>query len=264
MRDFEAACTSAGVLVVDFAQAVYKMTGLAELIAQGKDQQVVSRMRVVEESRSSARAIMIDAAEDFERKATPITGLPELLDRFSTRLAAAADMPLTLLMGQSPGGLNATGESDIRFFYDRIRAAQERTLREPIERVCKILFRALGITEPESWSIHFRPLWQPTDAEQATARYTQAQTDQIYITNGVVSAEEIALARFGSEDGSFATVIDFKARELLEPAAPPPAQLESENADPADVPEAGRLGARLPDVEEAELVDRADRARRNG
>lgn len=259
LRDFNTACSAAGILVADFAQAVFKMKGLAEVVAQDKDAVVAARMAAVELSRSVARAILIDAEEDFKRETTSLSGLPEMLDRFQVRLAAAADMPLTLLMGQSPAGLNATGESDIRFFYDRVKAMQERKLRKPIERVVKIILAALGEKEPESWSIHFHPLWQPTDAEQATARYTQAQSDAIYIANGVVSPEEIALARFGSDEYSFNTPIDFKARELLEPAAPQPIQIGA-----GDAPDADAMGDRLPDVEEAELVDRADRRTREG
>ncbi len=33
-------------------------------------------------------------------------------------------MPVTILMGQSPAGMNATGESDFRWHYDRIKSRQ--------------------------------------------------------------------------------------------------------------------------------------------
>lgn len=219
LRDFNVGFNSAAILLNDFAQAVFKMRGLAELVAMDNrqaDKTVAARMAAVELSRSTARAILIDAeGEEFERKQTPLSGLPELLDRFANRLAAAADMPLTLLMGQSPAGLNATGESDIRFFYDRIAAAQKRKLKGPIERVCQMLMRVEG-EEPDSWSVNFHPLWQPTENEQATARKTQAETDAIYIANEVLHPEEVALSRFGGEEFSFETQVDFDARAELD------------------------------------------------
>lgn len=238
LRNFNMSWSSAGILVQDFAQAVFKMKGLAELVGlnnQDGDNTVKARMRAVELSRSTARAVLIDAEEEFERKQTPVSGLPELLDRFATRLAAAAGYPLELLMAQPPSGLNADGNSGLRFYYDSVKSTQIRKLLPPIERFIKILFRACGADEPPSWSVWFAPLWQPTEAEQATARKTQAETDAIYITNGVVSAEEIAINRFKSEVFSFATVIDFEAREALEPAAAGPAkteqQIEKEKAE---------------------------------
>lgn len=229
LSDFNVSWGAAGILVADFAQAVFKIKGLADLFAMDKDEIVRARMQAVELSRSTARAILIDAEEDFDRKQTPVNGLPELLQMFSTRLAAAADMPLTLLMGQSPGGLNATGESDIRFFYDRVKAKQNIVLRPAIEKLAQIVMLSMG-KEPEDWSIEFRPLWQPTEAEQATARFTQAQTDAIYISNGVLSPEEVAASRFGGDGYSFDTIVDFAAREELE--APPMPEEAPEEVPP--------------------------------
>ena len=43
--------------------------------------------------------------------------------------AGAADIPVTRLLGQSPAGLSATGDSDTRNYYDMIAARQELDLR---------------------------------------------------------------------------------------------------------------------------------------
>lgn len=254
LLDFGMTWSAAAVLVQEFAQPIFKLKGLAELIAGDKDSVVQGRMQALAYSRSVVNTLLIDAEEEFKREQTPVTGLPELLDKFSVRLAAAADMPLTLLMGQSPAGLNATGESDIRFFYDRVRAGQERRLRPAIERVCKILFRSIG-AEPESWSVRFPPLWQPSDKEQADTRFVQAQTDAVYLQNGVVSPEEIALSRFSTDEFSYATQIDFAVREQLEA----PAQVAI-GGDP-ETPPPGKLPAAGADEVDAEIVDRAGAGR---
>ena len=215
LRDFNVSWGSAAVLLADFAQAVYKMKGLSELVSQDQGGQFKIRLEAMELARSTIRATLIDAEEEFERKQTPITGLPELLDRLASRLAAAADMPLTLLMGTSPGGMNATGDSDIRFFYDRIQCAQKRKLKPRIEYLTKVLLSTLG-GEPNSWSIAFNPLWQLSDQEQAAARKTQAESDAIYIANQVASPDDIARSRFGGDEYSYETMVDFEAREKME------------------------------------------------
>ncbi len=247
LADFNVSWASAGILVHDFAQPVFKIAGLAEAMAMDKDDLLKIRMRAVELSRSTARAVLIDATEDFKREQTPVAGLPELLDRFMSRLAAAADMPLTLLMGQSPGGLNATGDSDVRFFYDRVSSAQERDLRPALERLIRLILISMGGEEPDQWGVKFRPLWQATEKEQADARFVQAQTDQIYIVNDVVSPDEIAKNRFGGDQYSFQTSIDFDARERFEVAAPRPVQKPGEDPndepDPLEMPLGGKFGA---------------------
>lgn len=210
---------SAAVLMHDFAQAVFKIKNLADAVAEDRDDEIRLRTQAVELSRSVARAIIIDAEEEFERKQTPVTGLPELLDRFSSLLASAADMPLTLLMGTSPGGLNATGESDIRFFYDRVRSAQERRLKPHLERLVQIVLSSLGKKEPEQWCVKFRPLWQESKKDAAEARKLQAETDQIYVEMMAVSPNDIARSRFSGDGDSFATTVDFEERDKLEAEA---------------------------------------------
>ena len=127
--------------------------------------------------------------------------LPELIDRFNSRLASAADTPVTVLMGISPGGLNATGESDITLFDDRIEDEQTLEFQPAIEKVARLQMAARGMA-PEEWSIHFNPLHQKRDKEKAEERKLVAETDQIYFNMGGVAARKILEERFGGEEYS--------------------------------------------------------------
>ena len=84
----------------------------------------------MEMSRSILRAIALDAdGEDFERKSTPTSGMADLLRKVDEQLIAATDIPHTLLLGESPSGLGATGESEHRDFFSRIAHKQSGQLR---------------------------------------------------------------------------------------------------------------------------------------
>lgn len=218
---WNASTQGASLLMSDFAQAVYKVQGLAELVSKNP-QALVSKMVQTDMMRSIARAMIVDSSEDFERKATPMTGYPETMDRLAANVASAADQPLSLLFGQAPAGLNATGDSDIRFFYDRVASGQQEHLAPEL---CKLIEIELAIAGENpantNFSIRFKPLWQPTELETAQARFQQAQTDQIYIANSVVSPEEIAVSRFGGDQFSFETHVDFDARAAQDAAAAP-------------------------------------------
>lgn len=219
IADFQGAYSGAAHLTVDFAQAVFKIKGLAEMMAGDNDDAVRNRALAIDMSRSLAKAILIDSEEEFERKPTPLSGLADMLQRFEYRLAAAADMPVTLLMGCSPSGLNATGDSDIRFFYDRIKARQNKFLLPRIERLIRlIMLSADGPTkgvEPEDWKVQFCSLWQLSDTEQAANRKAQAETDCAYINAGVLTPEEVAASRFAGTKYSTETVIDLEARKQM-------------------------------------------------
>lgn len=233
LRDFNISWAAAGQLVHDFAQAVLKIEDLAEAISADGGKLFQKRIEGIALARSVVKMVVIDKEEEFKREQTPLAGLPDLLDRFATRLAAAADIPVTILFGEAPAGLNATGDSDIRGFYDRVDAIRDKKVIPALERMTELRLKATGKI-PDTWSIKGGALWQPTEKEQAEARYIQAQTDEIYINAQVASPEEIALARFGGDSYSFETTIDFEARKLLEIAAPKPVSKPGQdpNAEP--------------------------------
>lgn len=223
LSKFDMSWDATAALLHEFSIAVFGMKGLAELIALDKNEVVQNRIKAVNLSKSVINAILIDAeGETFERKQTPVTGLKELLEAFWNRLSAAAEMPVTVLAGMSPSGMNATGQSDFQGWYDTIEGIQEDDLMDPLEYITKAII--CGETrgkEPENWSCFFQPLNRPTVKEAAEARYIQAQTDQIYITQQVVTPEEIGTSRFGGEEYSFETIIDFDApREFMEKPEP--------------------------------------------
>jgi phage-related protein (TIGR01555 family) len=208
LRDFQVSWDSAAVLVQDFAQAVFKIKGLAELVANDQSAQLSTRMQLIDMSRSVVRAALIDSdGEEFSRVATPVTGLPELLEKFMLRMAAAAQIPVSVLMGQAPAGLNATGDSDMRWFYDRIAAMQERYLKPQVEALARIMFACkTGPTKgeiPDNWTVQFKPLYQLDETQQADVRLKQSTADGNYIDRGVLLPEEVAQSRFGS--GTFST-----------------------------------------------------------
>ena len=246
IRDFQALYDNVAQLMTDVSQAVYKVKGLAEILASAQgSQQFMARIQALDAARSSIRAMVLDTeGEEFERKGTPLGGIGEIIDKFMLRLAAAVELPVALLMGQSPAGLNATGDSDVRWFYDRMSSMQERELTPPLKRLCAMLFAAKqGPTNgrtPTKWQIVHRPLWQLDEKQQADMHLSQAQADALYIDRQVTTPEEIAKSRFGGAKYSMDTQIDMDARAALSaPAKPAVRQMPGTLSAPGKVPPAG-------------------------
>lgn len=213
MQQFNMSWQSAAHLMADSAQAVFKLKGLHAQIAANKTSEILQRMELVDMSRSVARAVLLDAEdEDFRRDTYSFGGVPDMLDKFTLRLAAAARMPVSLLMGQAPAGLNATGDSDIRFFYDQVKAAQEHTLRPALERLVTLISATKGLPP---FSISFPALWQETEREKAELRKIQADVDASYIQQGVLLPEEVAMNRFRASGFSTETSISLEARQAI-------------------------------------------------
>lgn len=199
LRDFNVAWHGAGIIATDFAQPVLSMENLMGLVAK-QPEKVAARAAALEMQRSNARALLIDKNEEYERQSTSIAGLPDLLMQLSMRLSAALDMPLSLLMGNSPKGLGSDTENDVRFFYDRVKGIQKRKIGPVLRLFINIIMRTLrqrGI--PKRWAVKFNPLWQLTDREKAEARLAQARVDSMYIKMGALTYDEVRFSRFGGE-----------------------------------------------------------------
>jgi phage-related protein (TIGR01555 family) len=258
LSDFAQSHQGAAVLLADFAQAVWKVKDLAELVEEDGPQAFLAKVISIDVARSILRGVVVDAdGEDFERKSTPMTGFPETLDRLALRMAAYADMPLTKLMGSSAKGMDATGEGDDNDWDDKVKALQILRVAPPIRRVVDIVLRVLGEDPDElEYAVKFKPLSQPSDLEIAQTHLAQAQADQIEIQNDVASPEEVALSRHGGESYSLDTKIDFDARLEQEAVVAPtvdanpkqPAPIVEVGAVPSDA--ANPKGAPLPQVDE--------------
>lgn len=221
LRDYAGFWRSTAYAVADLSQAVFKLQGLVEMIAEGKKDELLDRMELVDMARSVARAVVLDAEmEEFEVVGSAnLSAVPTILDKASTRVAAAARMPLTRLMGTSPGGLNATGESDLSWWYGVIDVARELEAKPRLLRFLRVLGRSLGVPT-DDLDVDFPALWSLSDLEQATLRNTVATTDVAYINAGVLLPEEVALSRYGSGTWSAETTVDLA---VPRDAGPPPA-----------------------------------------
>lgn len=207
LQQFHTAWQATAHLMTDAAQGIFKLKGLHSAVASNRGEELIKRMELVDMSRSISRSILLDAEdEDFRRDSYSFSGIPEILEKMMLRLAAAARIPVSLLMGQAPAGMNATGESDTRFFYDQVKAEQEAIITN-IQHLVRI-YQADPEAEVE---VEFPALWQMTDREKAELRRMEAETDRIYLQEGVLLPEEVAIQRFGESEFS----IDKESRAAL-------------------------------------------------
>jgi len=215
-------------LMTDFPQGVLKVEGLTDRLmgkgptgAQGGGASVVAKKAMsVQMARSIARVMMLDSKDEFSRDTVALTGIADTMEQFALRLAAAADMPVDLLMGQGAGGALNKGDTTYRFFMDRVAARQKKEMLPQLRQLIRWVFRSkegpTGGREPEKWTVKFCALYQESDKERAERMFQIAQADHIYIQDQVVTPEEVAATRFaGSEYSDGPIVIDFEGRQAM-------------------------------------------------
>lgn len=189
---------SVGQILYDYIFKVMKSRDVANLNSEEK---LTIATAADYKFRTEALAIIADD-EDLFKVSSPTAGIGELLDFVWDYLAGAARMPKTVLKGQE-GGTVTGAQYDVMNYYSRITAMQENQLRPHLEYLVRLLMWAKdecgGRIDPDTieWSIEFNPLWNVDSKTDAEIRKLTAESDAIYIANGVVSPEEVNETRFG-------------------------------------------------------------------
>lgn len=145
--------------------------------------------------------------EEFFQFNTPLSGLDALLAQSQEQMAAPSHTPLVKLLGITPSGLNASTEGEIAVYYDHIRAMQENLLRDPLDKLLKLVQLHLFGKVNDNITFDFVPLRQMSETELSTIRKSDTDRDVAYIQAGVVSAEEVR-GRLAGESGSGYNGID--------------------------------------------------------
>lgn len=193
---------SVGQILYDFSFKIYKSKDIDDMDSTQKSE-LTSLLDFM--FRTEALAL-IGTDEELKKESTNLSGIDKLLDYVWDYLAGAARMPKTVLKGQEAGAI-AGAQYDVMNYYSRIAAQQENELRPKLEHLIRLIMwseEAGGRIDPNKvkWDIEFNPLWEVDRETDAKIRKMNAETDQIYIANGVLSADQIEQKRFGHYGGS--------------------------------------------------------------
>ena len=166
--------------------------------------------------------------------------------QFAQQISGALQIPLVRLLGQSPAGMNSTGESDLRMYYDGIKAQQEARLRPGIEALYDVLWRStFGEPPPEQFDIEFKHLWQMTEEQRATVTNTRTQAVttayEAQIIDRATAMKE--LKDIAKTTGAFANIQDEDITEAENDPAPSAEALGLEIPQPELGPEAQKPGS---------------------
>jgi len=172
---------------------VIRMHELGDKLATSDGTSLVTkRFQAANMLKSINNMLLLDKEDEWDRKQTSFQGLSDVLVNYLQIVAGAADIPATRLLGTAPKGMNATGDSDIRNYYDMLDGQREDTLRPKLEFLDEILWRdAIGMVPKDAY-FTFNPLWQMTAKEKADLAKTKAETTQIYANSGLIPDEPLA------------------------------------------------------------------------
>ena len=192
MIAFDSASTGAAQLVHKSYLRTLKIEGFRDIVSAGGAPMngVLAYTEMMRRFQGIEGITLLDAADEFEAQGhSAFSGLGDALMQFGQQLSGALQIPLVRLFGQSPAGLNSSGESDLRMFYDHIRQQQRRTMIVGITTTYKLMAQSLGIKLPTNFRLDFTSLLALDDQEKAEVASKVGESVRAAFSDGLIGRQ---------------------------------------------------------------------------
>lgn len=160
--------------------------------------------------RSNFGVQLINKGDAIHNNQYAFGGMETVYESMCLNLCGASHYPMTKLFGRSPGGLNATGESDLRNYNDYVDSQRESKLRPVLERLLPVMAMSAWGAIPDDIAIDFPPLWTPTEKELADIAKSKAEAVISVFQAGLLRADSAQkeLKKLEESTGMFGSLSD--------------------------------------------------------
>lgn len=222
---------SAQELLNKFSLTCWK-TDMTQALQGGSCNDLVSRVRLFNKLKTNNGTMVLNKdTEDMMQINTPLSGVRDIVEMSLNLLTAVWRIPKIKYLGEGEGGLNASSKEQMRSYYDYVMSYKEKLFTQPMETVLKLFQLNLGWDINEAIGFKFPVLWDMDDSERAQLNKQQADRDALYLSNGVLSQEEVR-RRLSLDKNSDYTMIDVD--DVPEPQEQPLPEVDKEEQDEVD------------------------------
>ena len=177
VQNVDTAQGSFASLITKVRNVIIGIPGLMDLVSDADGEAALRRrLSAMILGESMYNAMLRDAGdgtpgagETIDHRQVNWAGIPDVMMAFATFLSAVSDIPATRLMGKSPDGQNATGDSDTANWNRMVKAKQTLELQPCMDQLDPLLMASAGVSateDAEVWA-DWAPLDTPSEKEEA-------------------------------------------------------------------------------------------------
>lgn len=176
------------------SQGVLKIKNLMGAINAGKEDKIKKYVSEMDALRSVMNSLIIDSEDDFDLKNMTLTGYKDIIEQQQIAVSAVAKIPVTILFGRSPAGMNSTGESDMETYYAMLKRIQNTFLIKGFDKILKIITNCseYKINNDDLYHIKFNELKIISEKDKAEIKNKDADTIS-KIANAFTSLHELGV-----------------------------------------------------------------------
>lgn len=136
---------------------VFMIDGMREMLLNAEgDQQLLRRIRTVQQAKNMNNALLMDKNDVYEQKQMTFTGIADVMKENRMGIASACRMPISKLFGVGATGLSS-GEDDIENYNAMVESEIRTPLKRPLRKVINLVQRYLW-GEAFDYKMAFKPL----------------------------------------------------------------------------------------------------------
>lgn len=157
---------------------IFNIEGLRELVAAGgmAQDKIEKHFEMIAKMQDILGATVLDGMDKFSTTSYSFAGVTSVTSVLKEHASGASGIPIVRLFGQTPGGLNTDGESQITTYHDELFRGMEKDFRPKLDVVIPVMFQSTLGYVPQDWSFTFRPLRQQKDTEKSTVLQQEVGT----------------------------------------------------------------------------------------
>lgn len=192
---------------------VLKMDDLGELLAIGDEKAQTDLYNTLSKQNqlmNNMGLYVMNKDDDFQTYQYTFSGLNDIYESFMLDVAGASELPVTKLFGRAPAGMNATGESDMKNYYDMLEQKQSSQLEPILDKILPIMFVSEFGYIPNDLDWEFNSIG--TQSEDELANIVDKKTNSIInVYNAGIINQKTALKELkemSDSTGMFTNITD--------------------------------------------------------
>lgn len=223
--------TSVNKIISNFSTSGIKTNMSGSLAADDCGDDLVARAQLFSEARDNLGVMLLDndqaSPEEFFQFNVPLTTLDALQAQAQEHLSSVSGIPLVVLTGITPAGLNASSDGEIRVYYDRVHGDQHNLFDDNLMAALQVIqLSEIGSIDPDI-GFEYISLWEQDAGEAAVNRKADADTAAEYIAMGAITPDEVR-GKLAADPES-----GYTGLQGLAPEPPEPEDTDPDNDDDA-------------------------------
>ena len=182
-------------------------TDMGSVLYNGNPEELYDRIKVLADFRDNNSVFVIDKEdEDIVTVTTSIAGITDIVRLSLELMPIMFRQPLTKFLGISPGGMNATGESDENNWNEYVLSQCEKIFRKPVKRLLELIQYDLFGEVDECIDFIFQVQSSNDEVKEINNNKIKADTYVQLTTAGIISPEEARKALAEDEKSGFNSI----------------------------------------------------------